>query len=117
MDNDPRDFRQAVLGRICVICPEYQEDGTCHLHTMFDCGVKEALSTLLEPEFETSSGSMSAYVEPLRTAPRARIDDRHPPGSDEARGQSLKRYYRSLVLEAVADEQARCDGELLASAP
>jgi hypothetical protein len=108
-----------ILERICALCVDRRDDGSCGLEPELQCAIEQHLPEILKSLEDVSSPNLGDYSERIRHKICAVCDERGPDDSCEVRERvdcPLDRYL-SLVVEAIEDIRRRNDADSLASAP
>jgi len=112
-------YEKAVLDRICAVCVDRRDDGTCGLDPKLACAIKEHLPMVLSMLRGVSSDKMGSYIERIRHNVCNICTQGNRDGSCDVRAHvdcPLDRYL-GLVVEAIEDLDRRETGTALASAP
>jgi hypothetical protein len=98
-----RRYRDAIRRRVCSVCLDGAEDGTCRLVGEPRCAIDQNLPQLVEAIYDVRAGRESGYA----AAVEARVC-RHCPRHDPEEGCSLRpdgscalAAYLPLVVEAI----------------
>jgi len=111
-------YEKAVLDRICAVCIDRRDDGTCGLDPKLVCAVREHLPTLLSMLRGVSFDDIGSYVERVR---RNICTICEQGGAEECDVRervdcTLDRYLH-LVIEAIEEVERLKSGDAQASAP
>ena len=108
-----------VLERICAVCIDRRDDGSCGLDTDLRCSIKLHLPRILQTLGKVSSPRLSDYAERIRSSICAVCEDREPDGSCEVRERvdCPLDTYLMLVVEAIEDLRRRDDAGPMPSTP
>ena len=108
-----------VLERICAVCVDRRDDGSCGLDTDLRCSIELHLPGILGTLENVSSPRLKDYAERIRRTICAVCEEHGPDDSCEVRERAdcpLDRYLL-LVVEAIEDVRRRNDADSTASAP
>ena len=118
MGHDLGVYEKAVLDRICAVCIDRRDEGSCGLDPRLECAVKEHLPVLLTSLKGVNSDNATAYLERIRLNV-CTICNQGTAADCDVRGRAdcvLDRYL-NLVVEAVEEVERIRAGEAQASAP
>jgi hypothetical protein len=111
-------YEQAVMDRICAVCIERRDDGTCGIDPRIECAVRTHLPTLIDKLSGVSSDRIGDYVERVRRNVCAVCNQGTPADCDNrARVDCVLDRYLTLVAEAIEEVERIRAGEAQASAP
>ena len=111
-------LEKEILERICAVCVDRRDDGSCGLEPDLRCSIEQHLPRLLRALENVSSSRLGEYTERLRQNICAECEERGPGDSCEVRERvdcHLDRYLM-LVVEAIEDLRSREDADVMASA-
>jgi hypothetical protein len=60
-------YRDAIRARVCVVCLDRRDDGTCHLAGGRLCAIEAHLPRLVEAVLAIESDRMDEYVEAVKS--------------------------------------------------
>lgn len=104
-------FLSAIRHRVCSVCLDGRDDGTCGLSGRV-CAVESHLPGLVEALVRVRSNRMDEYVEALRAQVCSRCDNQDARGRCKLReaGDCALDAYLSLVVDAIEEvqEQEAC---------
>ena len=118
MNDKLETYEKAILDRICAVCIDRHEDGTCGLDPSLRCSIREHLPSLLELFDGVSFDNMAEYVERVRNNVCTVCNEGNRNGTCAPRDHidcTLDRYL-ALVVEAIEDVERRHTGDAQASA-
>ncbi len=116
---DLRIYEEAILERICSVCIDLRDDGSCGIDPKLECSVKEHLPEIIGVVQGVNSNLIGDYVERLRQNVCKICESPEPDGTCEVRARTdcaLNRYF-NLVVEAIEEVEQRKDGSTMAEAP
>ena len=104
MQPPEQSFEEAVLERVCAVCAERRDDGSCGIDANLECAIKKHLPSMIESVEGSNSKGLAGYVAPIRTG-LCSVCNEDTAGSCDVRERSdcpLDRYL-SLVIHAIED--------------
>jgi len=96
-------YERAVLDRICAVCIDRRDDGSCGLDPDLECAVREHLPEIVKMVRGVTSDRIDDYVTRLRETVCRICDQAEGDGSCGPRDRvdcALDRYL-SIVVEAI----------------
>jgi hypothetical protein len=100
--------REAVRRRVCAVCLDGQDDGTCGLESA-RCAVDEHLPRLVEAILDVRDRRDGAYASAVEARVCARCTHRDEHGLCRMRrdGRCAIALYLPLIIEAVEETESR----------
>ncbi|MGD8375452.1 MAG: hypothetical protein PVF68_04865 [Acidobacteriota bacterium] len=105
-------YEEAVLKRICGVCIDRRDDGSCGLDPDLECAVKEHLPEIVKMVRGVTSDRIDDYVTRLREKVCTICDRTEEDGSCGPRDRvdcALDRYL-SVVVEAIEEVERGAQG-------
>jgi hypothetical protein len=106
-----RAYREAIRQRVCAVCLDSGEDGSCHLSGLRICAVEEHLPRVLEAIRDVRERRDDTYASAIETRVCRRCTDRDPDGACPLRqgGRCALAVYLPLIVEAIEHVDGRDD--------
>jgi hypothetical protein len=111
-------YQKAVMERICAVCVDRRDDGSCGLDPHLECEVEKHLPALLDVVKGVKSQRIDTYVESLRRNICSVCEQGNADGTCDVRAKvdcTLDRYL-ALVIEAIEEVDRGESGDQPASA-
>ncbi len=108
-----KSFEDAVLERVCAVCADRRDDGSCGLDTNLECAIRKHLPRIIESLDGTHSEHLVDYVTPIRSGICSICESENADGSCDVRERvdcPLDRYL-SLVIDAIAEVRRERQGK------
>lgn len=107
-DDTHQAYRDAIRNRVCSVCLDQANDGTCGLGGSRLCAIQEHLPRLVATLSAIHSPRMDEYVAAVEAEICGRCSQQDAAGKCELRnrGECALYTYLSLVVEAVEEVQA-----------
>lgn len=100
-------YMDAIRRRVCSVCLDQRDDGTCGLTRGRDCGIEVHLPKVVEAILSIESDRMDEYADAISAQVCSRCPNQELQGycPFRDRGECALSTYLSLVVDAV--EEAR----------
>jgi hypothetical protein len=104
-----RPYREAIRRRVCAICLDGAENGTCGLSGPIPCGIDEHIPRLVDAILEVRSRQDDAYAAAVEAKVCSRCSQRDGLGLCRLRrdGHCTVSVYLPLVIEAIDEVERR----------
>jgi hypothetical protein len=104
-----RAYRDAIRRRVCAVCLDGADDGTCGLSGTRSCAVEELLPRIVDAVLDVRVGQHDAYSAAIEARVCSHCKDRDALGQCRLRrdGRCALAAYAPLVVEAIEDVKAR----------
>lgn len=98
-----RAYREAIRRRVCAVCLDSTDDGSCGLGTGRTCAIEVHLPRLVEALLSVKSGRMDEYVAALDAEVCSRCREQEADGRCRLRdkGECALSIYLPLVVDAI----------------
>ena len=108
-ENRYRSYREAIRRRVCAVCLDGADDGTCALDERTTCAIDEHLVRLVEAILDVRSRHDDAYAAAVEARVCAHCTQRDQLGLCRLRrdGRCTVSVYLPLVVEAIDEVERR----------
>jgi len=112
-DASPEDgyqaYRDAIRRRVCAVCLDSADDGSCSLAAARSCAIETLLPRLVETVLEVGTSHHDAYAAAIEARVCGHCPDRDPLGQCHLRrdGRCALAVYVPLIVEAIEGVRAR----------
>jgi hypothetical protein len=96
-------YLDEIRRRVCGLCLDRRDDGTCHLKGGRTCAIDAQLPSLVESIRDVQRGRMDEYVEAIEAGVCSQCEGRASTGqcAFRDRGECALWMYLALVVDAV----------------
>lgn len=107
-----RDYREAIRRRVCAICLDGADDGSCGLGGAVTCAIDEHLPRVVDVVVDVGERRESAYAAAIEARVCSHCIHRDALGLCHLRrdGRCTIAVYLPLVVEAIQEVEARRRG-------
>jgi len=105
-----RAYREAIRRRVCAVCLDSADDGSCSLASARSCAIEKLLPRLVEAVLEVRrAGHHDAYAAAIEARVCSHCPDRDALGQCHLRrdGRCALAVYLPLIVEAIEDVRTR----------
>jgi hypothetical protein len=104
-----RSYREAIRRRVCAVCLDGADDGTCALGARTSCAIEEHLGPLVDAILDVRSHHDDAYAAAVEARVCSRCTHRDQLGLCRLRrdGRCTLSVYLPLVVEAIDEVERR----------
>ena len=101
-DDQYRPYREALHRRVCAVCLDSRDDGSCGLTRGRSCAVERHLPRLVDALLKVRSGRMDEYAGALESEVCSRCDEQDARGACRLRdrGECALAIYLPLIVDA-----------------
>jgi hypothetical protein len=105
-------YRDAIRRRVCAVCLDGADDGSCSLGGTRSCAIEVLLPRLVDTVLEVRASHEGAYAAAIEARVCGHCSDRDPLGQCRLRrdGRCALAVYMPLIVEAIEDVDARRSG-------
>ena len=103
-------YGEAIRARVCAVCLDRRDDGSCHLAGGRLCAIEDHLPRLLEAILAVQSDRMDAYVEAVKSQVCGACSGRDPDDYCPFRNSAECALWTYLPLVVDAVEEVRKAG-------
>jgi hypothetical protein len=102
-------YREAIRRRVCAVCLDGADDGTCALDPRTECAIDQHLGRLVDAILDVRSGHDDAYAAAVEARVCAYCSHRDGLGLCRLRrdGRCTVSVYLPLVVEAIDEVERR----------
>ena len=104
-------YWNAIQRRVCAVCLDVADDGSCGLRRERTCALPDQLPTIVEAIVAVSSDHMDDYVTAIERAVCARCAEQDAGGRCDRRAAGNCGLYTYLPLVVDAIEEVKSGGE------
>jgi hypothetical protein len=106
-----RDYREALRRRVCAICLEGKDDGSCGLTTAVHCALDQHLARIVGAVLDVRARRDDAYAAAIEARVCSHCSDRDELGRCSLRrdGRCALIAYLPLIVEAIEEVQKSRD--------
>jgi len=110
-DDTYRDYREALRRRVCAICLDGKDDGSCGLVSVAHCALDQHLPRIVEAVLDVRARRDDAYAAAIEARVCGHCPDRDDLGLCQLRrdGRCALTVYLPLIVEAIEEVEARRD--------
>jgi hypothetical protein len=103
------EYREALRRRVCAVCLDGRDDGSCGLAPPLRCAIDEHLSRIVDAVLDVRARQDDAYAAAIEARVCSHCADRDAYGRCRLRpeGRCALAVYLPLIVEAVEEVQAR----------
>ncbi len=100
-----RPYREALRHRVCSVCLDSRDDGSCDMAGGKTCAIDRHFPRLVEAMLEVKSGRMDEYVAALESeiCSRCQEQDEHGACPLRDRGECALAIYLPLVVDVIEE--------------
>jgi hypothetical protein len=104
-----RAYRDAIRRRVCAVCLDGADDGTCGLSGARTCAIESLLPRLVDALLEARASHDGAYAAAIEARVCSHCPDRDALGQCRLRrdGRCALAVYVPLIVEAIEDAGSR----------
>jgi len=109
VDDTYRDYREALRRRVCAVCLDGKDDGSCGLASPGACAVERHLPRIVEAVLDVRARRDDAYAAAIEARVCSHCEDRDGFGLCQLRrdGRCALAVYLPLIVEAIEEVEAR----------
>jgi hypothetical protein len=113
VDDTYRDYRDALRRRVCAVCLDSKDDGSCGLTSPAACAIERHLPRIVEAVLDVRTRRDDAYAAAIEARVCSHCDDRDGLGLCHLRraGRCALAVYLPLIVEAIEEVEARRDSD------
>ncbi len=110
-DDAYRAYRDALRRRVCAICLDGKDDGSCGLGSAAGCALEKYLPRIVEAVLDVRARRDDAYAAAVEARVCGQCPDRDGLGLCQLRrdGRCALAVYLPLIVEAIEEVEARRD--------
>ena len=110
-DDTCREYREALRRRVCAVCLDGKDDGSCGLILPGECAVERHLARLVEAVLDVRARRDDAYAAAVEARVCSHCTERDQLGLCRLRrdGRCALAVYLPLIVEAIEEAEARRD--------
>jgi hypothetical protein len=108
-DDTYRRYQEALRRRVCAVCLDGKDDGSCGLGTPGTCAIERHLPRIVEAVLDVRARRDDAYAAAIEARVCGRCDDRDGLGLCHLRreGRCALAVYLPLIVEAIEEVEMR----------
>jgi hypothetical protein len=111
VDDTYRDYRDALRRRVCAVCLDGKDDGSCGLASPGTCALERHLPRIVEAVLDVRSRRDDAYAAAIEARVCSHCEERDRLGLCDLRraGRCGLAVYLPLIVEAIEEVEMRRD--------
>jgi hypothetical protein len=109
VDDTYREYREALRRRVCAVCLDGKDDGSCGLATPGECAIERHLPRIVEAVLDVRARRDDAYGAAIEARVCSHCDERDGLGLCRLRrdGRCALAVYLPLIVEAIEEVDVR----------